>query len=65
MDRRVFTLKEAAQILGVHVDTLRRSIKSGKIKGIQMVKAGNWKISREEIDRFIMGKGGINEKERR
>ena len=65
MDRRVFTLKEAAQILGVHVDTLRRSIKSGKIKGIQMVKAGNWKISREEIERFMSGEGGINEKERR
>lgn len=62
MDRRVFTLKEAAQILGVHVDSVRRSIKAGKIKGIQLVKAGNWKITREEIERFMRGEGGINEK---
>ncbi|MBM3194813.1 MAG: helix-turn-helix domain-containing protein [Chlamydiae bacterium] len=57
MDRRVYTLKEAAKILGVHVDTVRRSIKAGKIKAVQMVKAGNWKIPREEIERFMRGGG--------
>lgn len=55
MDTKVYSLKEAAKILGVHVDTVRRSIKAGKIKAIQMVKEGNWKITHEEIDRFMRG----------
>ncbi len=55
MGKRVVTIKEAAQMLDVHVDTIRRAIKSGSLKAFQLNKAGSWRISMEELERFING----------
>lgn len=51
--KEVLSLKETAYLLNVSVDTLRRSIKSGFLKGFQINKAGNWKITKEEIKRIM------------
>ncbi len=56
IEKRVFSIKEAAEILDLSVDTLRRAIKSGSLKALQLNKMGNWKIPIEEINRFLNGK---------
>jgi len=56
MGKRALSLKEAAQMLNVSSATLRRAIKSGRIKAFQLAKAGDFRISIEEIEHFIGGK---------
>jgi len=57
IEKRVFTIKEAAEMLGQSVDSIRRAINSGKLKAFQINDMGNWKIPMEEIERFVnMGK---------
>ena len=55
MGKKVVSIKEAAEILDVSVDTVRRCIKAGSIKAFQLNKMGNWKIPIEEIERFMRG----------
>lgn len=55
MGKKVVSIKEAAEILDASVDTIRRAIKAGNIKAIQLNKAGNWKITIEELERFMKG----------
>ena len=54
-EKKVLSIKEAAEILDVSVDTIRRAIKSGSLKAFQINKAGNWKITIEELERFMKG----------
>lgn len=57
IEKRVFSIKEAAEILGQSLDSVRRSIKSGKLKAFQINDKGNWKVPMEEIERLVnMGK---------
>jgi len=42
---------EAAQMLGVTTNTVRRWILQGKIRGKKII--GRWKIPAEEIDRLL------------
>ncbi len=55
MEKKVLSLKEAAQILGCSIDTIRRAIQSGSLRAFQINKAGKWKILTEELDRFMKG----------
>lgn len=55
MGKKVVSLKKAAEILDVSVDTVRRAIKSGKLQAFQINEAGNWKIKIEELERFMRG----------
>ena len=55
LKKKVVSLKEAAEILDVSVDTIRRAVKSGSLKAFQINKAGNWKISIDELERFMRG----------
>lgn len=52
-DRQTVPLKEAAEILGVSIQTLRRAIQSGDLRAFQIVKAGNWLVQMEEIERLM------------
>lgn len=53
--KEVVSIKEAAEILGCSVDTVRRAIQTGSLRGFQINKMGNWKIPVEEIERFMRG----------
>lgn len=55
MEKKVLSLKEAAEMLDVSVDTIRRAIKNGNLRAFQINKAGNWKITIEELERFMRG----------
>ena len=55
MGKQVLSLKEAAEIFGVSVDTLRRAIKAGSLRAFQISKLGNWKVPIDEVERFLKG----------
>lgn len=55
MTRGAVGLRQAASLLGVSVQTLRRAIKSGALRAFQINRAGNWSVPMEEIERFIRG----------
>ena len=50
---RLYSLAEAAQFLGVHVNTARNWVKDGRLKAVQPGR--DYKVSGEEIVRL----GGI------
>jgi len=53
IEKRVFSIKEAAEMLGQSQDSIRRAINSGKLKAFQINNKGNWKIPMEEVERFV------------
>lgn len=53
LERKVVTIAEAASMLALTPLTIRRAIKSGKIKAMQMQTNGRYRIPVEEIDAFI------------
>jgi excisionase family DNA binding protein len=51
--RQVVTLPEAAAMLGMSPLTIRRAIKSGKIKAMQISPKGRYRILIGELNEFI------------
>lgn len=50
MSKSVLTLKEVAEYLGVHPDTIRRQIKKGKIPAFKIGYV--WRFNKESIDKW-------------
>ena len=48
---RLITLQETAEILSISEVGVRRLLKTGKLKGFKV--GGLWRISKEEINRFL------------
>lgn len=46
-------IKEAAKMLGVNPETLRRWDRSGKLKAIVISPRGDRRYSKEDIEKFI------------
>ena len=53
LERRAVTVQEAAEMLAVTPLTIRRAIKDGKIKAMQITANGRYRISIEDLDSFI------------
>lgn len=53
LERRAITVQEAAEMLAVTPLTIRRAIKDGKIKAMQINANGRYRISVEDLDAFI------------
>lgn len=51
--RKLFSVSEAAEILGLHQLTIRKYMKEGYLKGFKIGKC--WKISEDELEKFIEG----------
>ena len=49
--RDLLTVKEVAEELRVHPETVREKLRHGDIKGIKIGKA--WRIKREDLDEFL------------
>ena len=47
----ILTVKELADYLKVHENTIKRALKSGKLKGFKATR--DWRISREAIIEWI------------
>lgn len=55
-DTEWFTPEEAAEALKMHVVTIRRLLREGRLPGAKVGKR-QWRIHREALDRFISGGG--------
>lgn len=45
----------AAQIAGVHPETIRDALRAGELHGSQRVKGGRWRVRPECVDVWIEG----------
>ena len=50
---RPFTAQEAAEFMKVHINTVTRWIKEGKIKAVKVDR--HWRIRRSELERILDG----------
>ena len=56
MEQGAFSLKEVADILNVHSETVRRLIKAGKLKAAKIGK--DYRIAKPELERYFKATGG-------
>jgi len=49
----MLTVREVAQLLHVHPNTLRRWSNNGRIRAYRITPRGDRRYKREEIDRFL------------
>ena len=61
-ERQVYTLHEVAELLKVHVETVRRAVRAGELKaatpGLGKGKGSDLRVSRIELARWWRTKGG-------
>lgn len=50
---KLLTIRQAAEILNVHVETLRRWDKAGKLKSIRVNQRGDRRYKPEEIEKIV------------
>lgn len=48
---KYYTFIEVGEIFGTHPDTIRRWVKTGKLKALAL--PGQYRISQEDLDAFI------------
>lgn len=53
MPKRLLKIKEAAEMLGVNPETLRRWDRSGKLKAIIVSIRGDRRYKKEDIEKFV------------
>lgn len=58
IEKLAFSVKEAAQILGLNVETLRRAYRTGLLRGAMLGGQRKLLISRAELERFWEAHGG-------
>ena len=47
MDEKIYTVEEAANLLGVHTETVRRWLRRGELKGIRFNRI--WRIKESDL----------------
>lgn len=47
------TVPEAAEVLRVHEETVRRWLQAGRLKGSKLPGRGDWRVPQSEIDRVL------------
>ncbi|MBU1000088.1 helix-turn-helix domain-containing protein [Patescibacteria group bacterium] len=50
---KLLTIRQAAEILNVHVETLRRWDKSGKLKAIRVNDRGDRRYKPEDLEKLM------------
>lgn len=58
MEKLTFTIQEAAELLSCHPDTIRRAIRSGKLKAAAFGKKKGFRISRADLEQYFQDLGG-------
>ncbi|GAA4698143.1 helix-turn-helix domain-containing protein [Nocardioides nanhaiensis] len=51
--RLIFTVRQGAELAGVHPDTLRKALERGDLEGSQRSPRGRWGIRREHLEAWI------------
>jgi len=50
---KLLTIRQAAEVLNVHVETLRRWDKSGKLKAIRVNERGDRRYKPEDLEKLM------------
>ena len=53
---KLLTIRQAAEVLNVHVETLRRWDKSGKLKATRINERGDRRYKPEDLEKIVQGK---------
>ncbi len=53
ISKELLTIREVAEIFGVHQQTLRRWDEEGKLKSIRVGKFGHRKYRKTDVDRML------------
>lgn len=51
LDKPLYTILEAAQLLSVSDETVRRMIKDGQLDAVKV--RGTWRIRRESLEKYL------------
>jgi excisionase family DNA binding protein len=52
-ERQWITVEEAARLLGVHDQTVRRWLRAGRLQGTLLSRRAGYRIQRAEIERVL------------
>lgn len=52
-EAKLITIREAAELLGVHPETLRRWDNEGKLRAVRIGEFGHRKYNKEEIEKLL------------
>lgn len=55
VEKTVYKAKEVAEILRVSVYTVHNLRKSERLKGFTLAEKGQWRITKDELDKFMKG----------
>jgi excisionase family DNA binding protein len=55
-DDILLTVEDVAKRLGVHIDTIRRWIRSGELPAINLGGPAGYRIAQADLDKFIRGR---------
>ncbi|RLV56033.1 DNA-binding protein [Aeromicrobium phragmitis] len=56
LEQRIwFNTEQAAAYSGYHVQTVRRALEAGELKGSQRTAGGRWRIHRDALDAWLSG----------
>ncbi len=50
---KLLTVEEAADRLGLNIETIRRYLRDGTLKGIKFGNRGGWRISERDLEIFL------------
>lgn len=53
------TVAQISERLDLHPDTVRRFLRSGRMRGYLISRKGGWRIRASEVDRFVMESGRV------
>jgi len=57
VNKRIFTVKEVAQLLGFSTNTVYKYLKEGRIKSTRLDDDGRFRIPQEEVSRLMQSQG--------
>ncbi len=52
--RQMLTVSQAAELLGLHINTVRRWTKNGNLKCVRVGGRSDRRFSREDLERFLL-----------
>jgi excisionase family DNA binding protein len=50
---RFLTVEQIAAELHLHIETVRRYLRSGELKGFQISRQAGWLVARDDLEQFI------------
>lgn len=55
---KLFTPEEVAEVLKLSVITVKKWLRSGKLKGVKIGSRGDWRVKEIDLEKFIQDQNG-------